>query len=52
MGFFHWINRLAGKPDRKAEPTAVALVTQAQNAPIAASNADVAEIQKDEAEET
>ncbi|MGH2998894.1 MAG: hypothetical protein ACRDNM_06295 [Gaiellaceae bacterium] len=43
MGFFRWLNRLAGKADDKLEPTSVAV--SGRTAPV------VAEIQKEEQEE-
>ena len=43
MGFFRWLNRLAGKADRKLEPTAVAM--SGRTAPVAG------EIRKEEEEQ-
>ena len=50
MGFFGWLDRLAGKADEKVEPAAVAM--GAQNAPTPVTAAAVAEIEKEEEEET
>lgn len=50
MGIFRWLDRLAGKADRKLEPTAAVMAggnAQATPAPVA-----ITEIQKEEAEET
>lgn len=50
MGIFRWLNRLAGRIDRKIEPTAATMAggnASATVAPVA-----VSEIQKEEAEET
>jgi hypothetical protein len=49
MGLFGWLDRLAGKADRKLEGTAVAL--GAENAPLTAAPAAGIEIQKEEADE-
>jgi hypothetical protein len=48
MGLFGWLDRFAGKVDRKLEPTAVALGTD--NTPSSAAPVAVAEIEKEEAE--
>ena len=50
MGIFRWLNRLAGKADRKLEPTAAMMAVE--NAPTAAAPVAAAEIQKEETGET
>jgi hypothetical protein len=49
MGILRWLNRLAGKADRKLEPTAATIA--AGNAPTTAAPVGVTEIQKEEREE-
>jgi hypothetical protein len=49
MGLFGWLDRLAGKADRKLEGTGLAMA--AENAPTMAAPAAGIEIQQEEAEE-
>jgi hypothetical protein len=55
MGLFGWLDRLAGKADRKLEPTAAALgsdTTPSTSVPVAIIELEKEEAEAQEGEET